>query len=140
MRSSALRHFGDERGAINLFVLFLLAVVGAVAYFGYAYMPHWMRNREVISAMNEAGYQGWRQDDFALREMILQRTDSIILVDDGQGEYPAIDETMVQVRRDSKNVYIDVAYEVPMQLPWTSRTREIRFDNHVRSNIENPIR
>jgi len=138
MRSSSLVR--SERGAINFMVLFIIAVLAAAAYFGYAWLPHWFANRKAISAMNAAGYQAWRLDDATLLEMVLQETDKVILVDDGEGSYPAVDETMVKISRDSKNIYIDMAYEVPMRLPWVDRPIEIRFENHTKTDLENPSR
>ncbi len=140
-RPSPAAPWSNERGAINFFVLFLLAVAGAALYFGAAYAPHWMRNREVISAMREAGYQAWRQGDDVLLNMVLDRTDRIVLVDDGEDEpYPAIDETMVVIRRDSKNVYIELSYEVPMRFPWSSKYKDLRFENRIHTDLEVPTR
>lgn len=127
---------------MNLLLLFVLATAAVVAYFGYAYVPHWMRNQEVLQAMNEAGYQAWRESDEKLVEMILRRTDSIVLVEDEEdGErYPGIDESMIEISRDEKNVYIELSYEVPMYFPWTSQVRQLRFDNRVQKDLEVPNR
>jgi len=130
----------SERGAINFMVLLFIAILAAAAYFGYAYIPHWMANRKAVSAMHAAGYQAWRLDDATLLEMVLQETDKLILVDDGDGPYPAVDETMVKISRDSKNIYIDMGYEVPMWLPWVKKPLEIRFENHTKTDLENPSR
>ncbi|HEY0840856.1 MAG TPA: hypothetical protein VGD74_11770 [Vulgatibacter sp.] len=141
-RMSGLRLQRRDRGAVNLVVLGMMSLVAIGAYFAYAWVPHWMRNRDVIQAMNEAGYQAWREDDSKLLEMILKRTDAIVLVEDEEGgeRYPGIDESMIEIERDAKNVYIHVAYTVPMYLPWTKRVKEIRFDNRIRKDLEVPTR
>lgn len=127
---------------MNLLVLVFLAVTAVAAYFGYAYFPHWLRNRDVLQAMNEAGYQAWREGDEALVRMILKRTDDLVLVEDEEDgeQYPGIDESMIDISRDAKNVYIELSYEVPMYLPWTSKVRQLRFDNRVQKDLQVPTR
>lgn len=141
-RMSGPRLQERDRGAVNLLVLGMMALLAIGAYFAYAWAPHWMRNRDVIQAMNEAGYQAWREDDSKLIEMILKRTDTIVLVEDEEGgeRYPGIDGSMIEIDRDDKNVYIHLAYTVPMYLPWTKRVKEIRFDNRIRKDLEVPTR
>jgi len=142
LRPKAPPPWRNERGAANLLVLVFLAVTAVGAYFGYAYFPHWLRNRDVLQAMNEAGYQAWRESDETLLRMILKRTDDLVLVEDEEDgeQYPGIDESMIEISRDAKNVYIEVSYEVPMYLPWTSKVRQLRFDNRVQKDLEVPTR
>jgi|GEM_PF-4254970 len=133
---------GNERGAVNFFVLLFLAAAAVAAYFGYAYLPLWMKNRDVRAAMNEAGYQAWREDDETLVKMILDRTDRIVEVEDEEGgdPYPGIDESMIEIQRDAKNVYIELSYEVPMYLPWTKKVRQVRFENRIQKDLEVPTK
>ncbi|WP_157370537.1 hypothetical protein [Vulgatibacter incomptus] len=130
-----------DRGFVNVVTLVLIVVIGSVAYLGYAYLPHWMRNRDVISAMREAGYQAWREgSNDALQRMILSRTDRIVRVAEDGEDWPAIEGSDVSVERDRSFVYIDVSYEVPMRYPWTSKVRTLRFDNHVKTDLEVPTK
>ena len=136
MEKSLRRRLASDRGAVNFVTTFLLIAICAVIYGAWAYVPHWMRNREVRAAMREAAYQAWRvRDDGQLVRMIVEKTDRILQVDD----YPVIDERNIRVDRDSEFVYIELWYEIPMQWPGTAKERTISFDNAVQADLKSPL-
>lgn len=139
MHPSLRRRASSERGAINFVTLFTLLVVGTLVYLGTAYLPHWMRNRDVVAAMREAAYQAWHvRNDDEIRRLILAKTDRLLTQDDGQGEYPVIDDSMIRVDRDGEFIYIDLSYEIPMHFPGTQKIRRITFDDSVKTDLKNP--
>lgn len=140
MQQGLRRRLASERGAINWVMLFTLLVVGGLGYLAFAYLPHWMRNREVVSAMREVAYQAWRErDDDRLRRMIVAKTDRIVTVDTESGERPVIDERMIRIDRDGEFIYIDLSYEVPMIFPGSGKMRRITFDNSVKTDMQSPL-
>lgn len=134
------RPLANERGAINWVVTVTILVVAAGVYLAYAYLPHWMANRKVVSAMREAAYQAWRvRDDDQLRRMILERTDRLVRVEDVSGEVPLIDEAMIRIDRSEDEIAIELSYEVPMVLPGLDEVRYIAFDNAIRADLHSPL-
>jgi hypothetical protein len=133
------RRLANERGAINFVTIFMLLAICAIGYLAFAYIPHWMRNREVVSAMREAAYQGWRvREDDQIRRLIVAKTDRIVTRDPAFGEGPVIDESMIRVDRDGEFIYIDLSYELPMRFPGTNKMRRIHFDNSVKTDLKSP--
>ncbi|WP_373049060.1 hypothetical protein [Vulgatibacter sp.] len=141
MRPSLRRRLACERGAINFVTTFAVLAIAATGYLLYSYIPHWMTNREVVAAMREAAYQGWRtRDDDQIRRMIRAKTDRLLYVEDELGrEWPVIDEGMIRVDRDDDFIYVDISYEIPMHFPGTQKIRQIHFDNSVKTDLKSPL-
>lgn len=134
-----LRRLRSERGAINFVTTFSVLAIAGTIYLAYAYLPHWFKNREILSAMREAAYQAWRvRDDDEIRRMVRAKTDRLLTVNDGTGDYPVIDEGMIRVNRDDANVYIELGYQIPMHFPWTQKVRTISFNNSVKCDLRVP--
>jgi hypothetical protein len=135
MLQGSKRRLSSDRGAINYVMLFTLLAIGAIGYLAFSYVPHWMKNREVVAAMREAAYQAWRvRDDGEIRQMITRKTDRLVTVDGS----PVIDERMIRVDRDAGFIYIDLSYEIPMVFPGTGKMRRISFDNSVQTDLQSP--
>lgn len=140
MFRSLQRTRAGDRGAINWVVLGTIALVSGLVYLAIAYLPHWMDNRRVLAAMREAAYQGWRvQDDDQIRRMIRSKTDRLVRIPDGAGDFPAIDESMIWIGREDGEITIELSYEVPMELPGLEEVRWIAFDNRVSTDLSSPL-
>jgi hypothetical protein len=128
-------------GEFNVVTAILLLVTVAVGYAAYVYLPPWMRNRRVYQAMKEASYQAWRQEDDALRKIVLQRTGRYWPeAATSGGKLPDLGPSTIAIRRDpqTRTATIEISYDVVVDLPFLNRQRTLRFDNRVEASTLPP--
>lgn len=113
----------DERGKGSLRALITLALVGLLVYGGLKFIPvraaAFQLDDEIREQVVLAGSGRRRVGDEEIRRTIMTRAESLGL---------AFDSRALIIRRTRTQIYIDVEYSVPVELP--GYTFNWHFESH----------